>query len=65
LGCLKVIHTNLEVHKHRKIEVKSKKSKAAVLLGGLIGGDDKGVKEEDMNSGCACLVLPYLVLSFN
>jgi hypothetical protein len=46
-----------------KIEVKSKKSKAAVLLGGLIGGEDNGVKEEGMNSCCACLAFSCCCLN--
>ncbi len=45
----KVVRTDLKVHKRGKIEVKSKKSKAAALLGGLIGGSFK--EEEGMNTG--------------
>jgi hypothetical protein len=40
----KVVRTNLKVHKRGKIKVKSKKSKAAELLGNLIGGS---LKEEE------------------
>ncbi len=45
----KVVRTDLKVHKRGKIEVKSKKSKAAALLGNLIGGSLK--EEEGMQTG--------------
>jgi hypothetical protein len=45
----KVVRTNLKVHKRGKIEVKSKKYKAAALLGNLIGGSVK--EEEGMHTG--------------
>jgi hypothetical protein len=45
----KVVRTDLKVHKRGKIEVKSKKSKAAALLGNLLGGSLK--EEEGMQTG--------------
>jgi hypothetical protein len=45
----KVVCTDLKVHKCGKIEVKSKKSKAAALLGGLIDGSFK--EEEGIHTG--------------
>jgi hypothetical protein len=45
----KVVCTHLKVHKRGKIEVKSKKSEAAALLGNLIGGSLK--EEEGMQTG--------------
>jgi hypothetical protein len=46
----KVVRTDVKVHKRGKLEVKSKQSKAAALLGGLMisGADKEGMmKEED------------------